>query len=193
MIRSKALSAGILALLALGVFVWSMRDVESTNEGVERVPDACSNEAKVCADGSKVFRTDVNCAFAACPATPALVKPTTPATQNTPKPLPPTSTQSFITARYNEKVTIRGVSITPILILEDNRCPSDAQCVSAGVIKIQTRIVSGATTTDQFLEIGKAYVSPVETITLIGVTPQPKINQPIGSNLYRFTFEVTKR
>lgn len=80
-----------------------------------------------------------------------------------------------------------------MIVLEDNRCPSNAQCVSAGNIKVQTRVTSGATTTDQFLEIGKPYQTATETITLIAVSPTPRINEPIGSNLYRFTFEVKKR
>ncbi len=190
---SHAYGAGLLALMALFVLLWSLNGSDIPLEGDRGIADACTKEAKVCADGTSVYRTGTNCEFAACP-TESKPSKSTPAPAPTPStPAPSSASKVSVVARYNEKVTVLGVSITPLLVLEDSRCPSDAQCVSAGNIKLQTRIHSGATSTDQFLEIGKAFTTPTEIITLTAVTPQPKISQPIGSTMYRFTFEVKKK
>ncbi len=190
---SHAYGAGLLALIALIVLLWSLNGSDIPLEGENSVADACTKEAKVCPDGSSVYRTGTNCEFAACPTGSTPSKPTPAPTPSQTTPTPSSASKVSVIARYNEKVTALGVSITPLLVLEDSRCPSDAQCVTAGNIKLQTRIHSGATSTDQFLEIGKAYSTPTETITLTAVTPQPKMSQPIGSTMYRFTFEVKKK
>lgn len=190
---SHAYGAGLLALVALFVLIWSLNGSDSPREGENLVADACTKEAQICADGSSVYRTGTNCEFAACKEGSKPSKPTSSPTSVPTTQTPSNASKVSVIARYNETVTVLGVSITPLLILEDSRCPSDAQCVSAGNITLQTRIQSVATTTDQFLEIGKAYTTATEIITLTAVSPQPKINQPIGSTLYRFTFEVKKK
>lgn len=43
--------------------------IENSRKGIERVTGACTEEAKVCPDGSAVGRVGANCEFAPCPET----------------------------------------------------------------------------------------------------------------------------
>jgi len=58
----------------------------STTQPVVSGPIACTQEAKECPDGSYVGRTGPNCAFAACPVSPAASTP--PVTRTPPTPTP---------------------------------------------------------------------------------------------------------
>ena len=149
--------AFLAALLALGYLLWfgAIKTDSPLSEGFA-ITGECTTEAKMCPDGSSVGRTEANCEFAACPSA-AAKKPSTKPTTSSPAAVPVGSSKSGI-ARYAEKITVMGVSLTPLLVVSDGRCPSDASCATPGLIKVQTRIVSGATTTDMFFEIGKPIV-----------------------------------
>ncbi len=126
------------------------------------------------------------------PAAPTTQTPKPSASGSAPAPASAGSSNTGTTGYY-QKVSIQGVTLTPIEVAEDSRCPSDAQCIQAGTIKVRTRIESATSTTDKYLELGKAVTVGTDDITLTQVTPAPKIGQAIGSNLYRFTYEVKKR
>jgi hypothetical protein len=64
----KQLIAGIVVLLVVGIggFLYkNMLEHPATPSGLE--PVACTQEAKICPDGTSVGRTGPNCEFAACP------------------------------------------------------------------------------------------------------------------------------
>lgn len=64
----KRYAVGIGALvLAIVVVLWMVQARTARAPG----PQACSQEAKICLDGSAVGRTGPNCEFAACPTTTA--------------------------------------------------------------------------------------------------------------------------
>jgi hypothetical protein len=59
----------IFVLMIVGIVAWSFTlspTVVNNNVAVTN-SQACTDEAKICPDGSAVGRTEVNCAFAACP------------------------------------------------------------------------------------------------------------------------------
>src|SRR5436853_3142264 len=83
----------------------------------------CTMEAKLCPDGSYVGRTGPHCEFAACPTA--------------------TTTQSgtvTLQAAIAQTVSGNGVSIVPLQVLEDSRCPTDVQCIQAGAVRLKAQI-----------------------------------------------------
>lgn len=63
----------ILILLLIGVYLYFTRTKEVV-DAIVLTPVACTEEAKLCPDGSSVGRSGPNCLFADCP-TPILVTP----------------------------------------------------------------------------------------------------------------------
>jgi hypothetical protein len=55
--------AAVAVILFGGVFAYQYFSTQQTR------PTACTKEAKVCPDGSSVYRTEPNCEFTQCPAT----------------------------------------------------------------------------------------------------------------------------
>src|SRR6185437_3005515 len=92
---------------------------------------ACTMEAKVCPDGSTVGRTGPNCEFAACPIAGA------------------TSTAVTLQAKIGQTISGLGVTITPMKVLEDSRCPVDVECIQAGTVRIDAELSAGMGTSTQ--------------------------------------------
>lgn len=87
-----------------------------------------------------------------------------------------------------------GVKVVPLEVLEDSRCPIDAQCIQAGTVRIRALLTSGLGTAEQIFELGQAITTEAEAVTLIDVSPQPNSTEPaIGPGEYRFTFVIEKR
>lgn len=136
-------------------------------------PQVCNQDAKVCPDGSSVGRIGADCHFAACPS--------------------PTATSATIRTTLGQKMTGLGVTVTPMEVTEDSRCPKDVQCIWAGTVKVSTRIESGMGVSTMILEIGKPVTTEAETITLTEVTPEKSSGEAIPGSSYRLVFKVEKR
>ena len=93
----------------------------------------------------------------------------------------------------NKPQTINGVSITPLEVLEDSRCPSDVQCIWAGRVVVKANISKSSGNYTEVLELGKAVSTGTENITLTSVTPYPKAGESIAKTDYRFEFSVVPR
>ena len=68
----------IVAAIALGLLLRAPQSPEDKNQ-----PQACTQEAKICPDGTAVGRTGPNCEFAQCPSVPT----STPTQGGVPPPL----------------------------------------------------------------------------------------------------------
>lgn len=137
-------------------------------------PVACTMDAKMCPDGSYVGRIGPNCDFAACPAGAPVTDTTT------------------VETRLGQIGTIVGLSITPIEVLEDSRCPSDVVCIQAGTVRLRTRLGTPTGTTEQNFTLNQPVTSGLYTIELISVMPGTVSTVPIKKEDYRFTFKVTR-
>jgi len=99
--------------------VWEERcEVVATSTN----PVACTMDAMMCPDGTYVGRSAPDCKFICPAADPANVK-------------------------INQKVLVNGLTIIPLKVTEDSRCPmtSGIQCVWVGTVRLDTQI-NGATT-----------------------------------------------
>ncbi|MDO8741956.1 MAG: hypothetical protein Q7J45_00255 [bacterium] len=167
--RYVLIVGGVVLVVVATLWVIGMRTAQAPGDGV-----MCTQEVKECADGSYVGRTGPKCEFAECPVA------------GSPGP-------TGATARIGQEVHLLDVRITPLKVLEDSRCPIDVQCIQAGTVRIEVRLVSGLGTAQQEFKLGQAVTTEAEEITLTSVTPSPKAGVKIAESDYVFTFKVTKR
>lgn len=103
------------------------------------------------------------------------------------------SANGEVTLSLGETATGEGVTITPLAVLEDSRCPSDVQCIQAGRVRLRATLTSGLHTTDQIFIIGEPVTTEAEAIILLRVTPAPVSTKTINNEDYRFTFKIVKQ
>lgn len=119
-------------------------------------------------------------AFAVLPATAAKAK----------------SPQTVRVQVNHEKRFGKGrLSVRFVELVEDSRCPTDANCVWAGNAIIKIRVRGFGRTHDLTLDTNgrkQAVVAEGYQFKLVGLTPQPRTNIRINRNGYVATIEVTK-
>jgi hypothetical protein len=89
-----------------------------------------------------------------------------------------------------DSTVVEGVTITPLELVEDSRCPIDVQCIQAGQLRL--RVAINAMNRDFTLTLGESQeVAPGTSVTLSAVTPQVKYSTVTVSPVdYRFVFVV---
>ena len=159
----------LLVIAGIAVVAW----LSAGNKSVQ--PIACTMEAKLCPDGSAVGRTGPNCEFAACPAI-----------------VTPAPTDGDIVLRVGEKGKAGDLGIIVNALVEDSRCPIDAQCVWAGEFKVTATFISASKSETKDISLGEApYFVDGHNISIISAIPAPKSSAKISMNEYRITFHVT--
>lgn len=93
----------------------------------------------------------------------------------------------------DESGVLGGVTLTPILIEEDSRCPVGVNCIQAGVVRVRTVVegVSGAQ--EHVFVIGEPFVVDGQAITLLEVSPEPLPDMGMILEEYRFKFGIESR
>lgn len=86
-----------------------------------------------------------------------------------------------------------GVSIIPLEILEDSRCPIDVVCIQAGTVRVRALVESSGRSGEGVFTLGIVETRQNETITLVAVEPAPRAGVAIPPQNYRLTFGVEKR
>lgn len=137
------------------------------------VPIACTDEAKVCPDGSTVGRVAPSCEFAACP------------------PAASSSEPSVLPGHLFATTTRSGISITPRAVIEDSRCPVDVLCVQAGTVCVLAHLSSGNHFQDATLTLGTPYTYSGKDVLLEEVTPSASSKHAIAPSEYQFSFSVS--
>ena len=89
------------------------------------------------------------------------------------------------TAPLNEVATLDGLTVRPLAVIEDSRCPASVQCVWAGRVRISAEI-SGAGTRE--LTLGEPAAVSGGTLTLVDVRPSKRTPAAIAPREYQFTF-----
>lgn len=95
--------------------------------------------------------------------------------------------------KIGESVTLSGVTITPLSVTEESRCPIDYRCIQAGTVKVSTRIKSSSASVTQEIELNKPATVGENIITLTSVTPYPKGGTSIAPSDYRFEYGVKNK
>ena len=155
---------------------------------------ACTTEAKICPDGSTVTKVGTQCEFELCAvssATSTKISTTTMPSVNS-----GSSTNNSINTvpenskgvSLNQSIQIDGVTITPIEVVGDNRCPTNVQCIVAGSVTIQANIQYKRNGEIKILQLGQTVRSLDQEVTLQKVLPAPSTKETIKKNDYRFYF-----
>lgn len=127
---------------------------------------------------------------------PLVVVPndTATSTPNTPATTTPTTTPERVTLRAKLHQGASGLDITliPLEVTEDSRCPMEVQCVWAGTVKVRTTLRSASGEGVEVFELGKTITTETRAITLIEVLPVKRVTNVIPQE-YEFVFEIKKR
>jgi hypothetical protein len=169
--NNKIVMVVILFIALVGVagaFYFYSGDIEPVPiVPVESV--VCTQEAKLCPDGSYVGRTGPKCEFSDCPV-PTIKEGTT--------------------AALNQKILNNGVFITPLEVVSDSRCPADVTCIQAGDVTLKVLLAKGTVTKEVTLTSSTPVVFENHNITLTSVTPAKNSKKSFVKEEYRFTFLV---
>lgn len=103
------------------------------------------------------------------------------------------NTGERVSAKLGESASVLGVTVTPLEVLEDSRCPIDVECIQAGKLRIQATLQSGLGTADQEFELFEPITTEGEEVTLIQAEPVPESTVTIDEGDYTFYFEIKKR
>jgi hypothetical protein len=103
------------------------------------------------------------------------------------------STSELITARINEVASSLGIYVTPVEVIEDSRCPANANCIWAGTVKIKAMLESGSGKASQIFELNKPITTETREVTLVHVDPQSQSSVKIKNEDYVFYFEIKNR
>ena len=158
--------ASIAALIVVGSIIFKYE--KSTDKSNQIV---CTADAKLCPDGSGVGRTGPNCEFTACPIV---------------KGAPVTTTT------LGKTIVVENISITPIAVVEDSRCPVDVQCIQAGTVRVTTTLASEGNKQEVTLTLNTPITFVGKRVELQEVTPVKNTKVPFEKEAYVFKFVVTK-
>jgi hypothetical protein len=95
-----------------------------------------------------------------------------------------------VTLKINEKGSVFGVTLTPLEILEDSRCPIDVQCIQAGTLRVLVIIETSDNTSEQELAFNEVVNTEDNEITLVQVNPITDSSSSIDSSEYTLTFKI---
>jgi hypothetical protein len=174
-----------LVILLILIFLISTRFYVTVTVPPSQVPPAnppvvaCTMDAKICPDGSAVGRIPPSCQFAACPATQT----------------PPVSSSGPITVTVSLGQQAGGLraTITPLEVLEDSRCPVNANCIWAGTVRLRVSIASGSGASQDTIVLNTPITTESHVITLTEVGPQAIAGEEKDPSKYKFTFTISKR
>lgn len=176
----------VLILLVIGgVFAFEYYKSKMYNDTLQNQV-VCTMDAKVCPDGSYVGRAGPQCEFVDCPV---FIATTTTATATTTTTVTSINVAGTV-AKLGETVTVDGVSITPISIIEESRCPTDVQCIQAGAITIKAKLVRGNNIQEMSLKLDTPTSFDTKVVTLNDAIPKPNTKVTLKDSDYRFSFNV---
>lgn len=101
--------------------------------------------------------------------------------------VPPTT--SGPSAALGQVASVNGLTVRPLEVLEDSRCPANVQCVWAGRIVVHSEISGGRWHQNRDLELGKPQQIADGALTLVAVAPEKAAGAATDPRAYRFTFD----
>ena len=102
-------------------------------------------------------------------------------------------TSERLELKLNESGTGNGVTVAPLQLLEDSRCPLDVECIQAGTVRVRATLVSGLGTATQIFILGEPITTEGEQVILSRVLPDKESTVTVTPQEYIFIFEIKKR
>jgi hypothetical protein len=106
---------------------------------------------------------------------------------------PPAPAGSMVA--LGQKVRVGDVTVTPVSLVEDSRCPVNARCVWAGRLVVRTRIdgtgADGARWRDTAdMRLGETFGTHGRVIALVSGEPGKIAERETPPEAYRFSYEA---
>ncbi len=98
-----------------------------------------------------------------------------------------------VKTELDRSVSALGISIIPMEVTQDSRCPVDVQCVQAGTVTLRVFMKVPSGEASELLEFGKTIMVDGYEITLVEVEPEKKSLEVIEPKDYLFSFKVTSK
>lgn len=92
-------------------------------------------------------------------------------------------------ARIGETVQAGPVSVGPVRVVEDSRCPAGVACIQAGTVRLAVRI-DGAAPVE--LRLGQPVSAGGGSLALVEVYPERRKDTALYPDEYRFGFRFTR-
>lgn len=94
-----------------------------------------------------------------------------------------------------QRVQVGSLTVSPVAVVEDSRCPINARCVWAGRLVVRTQIdgrtVAGEAWRDTAeLRLGETYGTHGQVIALVSGEPDKTTDRETRAEDYRFVFEA---
>lgn len=96
------------------------------------------------------------------------------------------------TAGLGEIATVNGLSIRPLRVVEDSRCPINARCIWAGRVVLRTEVRSSAGSATYNLTLGEPVTHAGGRLALVAAEPGRVAGAGTEPGAYRFTFEYNR-
>lgn len=88
-----------------------------------------------------------------------------------------------------QKVAVGPLTVRPLAVVEDSRCPSDNMCIWAGRVVLRVAVEGPGVRRTLMLEGHKPYPLPGGTLALIKIEPTKARGKPMKPAAYSFGFE----
>ncbi len=95
----------------------------------------------------------------------------------------------------NELGNFGTISIRPLSVEEDSRCPVDVNCIQAGTVLLKIEVISNSGNSNNTIhtaKLGEEFVANGAKITLTNVSPETNSKKKISAGDYNFKFDVKK-
>lgn len=92
-------------------------------------------------------------------------------------------------AAFGQPARAGALVVTPLRLVEDSRCPVDAQCVWAGRLVISARIDGAGWSETASLELGRDYRSRGAGLALVSAAPDKMAGSTPPASAFVFGFE----
>jgi hypothetical protein len=98
--------------------------------------------------------------------------------------------ETTYSARLNERIHMRGITITPRTLLEDSRCPVGVECIQAGTVRLKVELTNEVRNDTLIFSLGETITTEVGGITLVEVEPDPVATDAVDPSTYTFLFRI---
>lgn len=88
----------------------------------------------------------------------------------------------------NRPVLAGDLAVTPLRVVEDSRCPTNARCTWTGRLVVSTRIDGDGWRDTANIALGETYGTHGKLVRLASALPAPETGQEIALAQYRFTY-----
>lgn len=109
-----------------------------------------------------------------------------------PPPLLVITAGAAATIGFGGQAMLNGISIRPLVVIEDSRCPINARCIWAGRLILRAAVAAGGAPEQRDFTLGVPLATPGGTLTLVSAEPGKLAGAEGNPPASRFTFELTR-